>query len=324
MSEFRAALQRVLTAYDEWAGAYGVKHSKEAITQLGEIMDAAKALLARPEPEPTNIVFDNPSYEPWIASQGPRPEPDLTDKIYSMLVRRGYAQHEAHAIANGPCPEPEPRITLGQECGTSYEVVPATDAAAPMSPGKTFTAVATYTGKAIPRTVQPVDDEPEPRLTREEAMRLLDNLQTAYARMMYQKAHLGEQYDDAREACLAAMQRSEAASVITPVFKLCVAYESGFGHGLQADDLPSPYSDGSQEHEAYLVGYNEGLVKTISPPAASDGADAVEALARKRFYEVHNVSLVDLWQHQPEAVKKDYMAWARKAIASSEIEKQGE
>lgn len=46
--------------------------------------------------------------------------------------------------------------------------------------------------------------------------------------------------------------------VITPVFMICVAYESGFGHGRDHDNLPNPYSEGTEEHEAYKVGYDEG------------------------------------------------------------------
>jgi hypothetical protein len=49
-----------------------------------------------------------------------------------------------------------------------------------------------------------------------------------------------------------------APPVITPVFMICVAYESGFGHGKDQDNLPNPYSEGTEEHEAYKVGYDEG------------------------------------------------------------------
>lgn len=53
--------------------------------------------------------------------------------------------------------------------------------------------------------------------------------------------------------------RSEMNNVITPVFIICNAYESGFGHGLADDKLCNPYTDGSQEHEAYGIGYAAGL-----------------------------------------------------------------
>lgn len=48
------------------------------------------------------------------------------------------------------------------------------------------------------------------------------------------------------------------ATVITRVFIICNAYESGYGHGLERDELPNPYSEGSEEHEAYAIGYNAG------------------------------------------------------------------
>lgn len=41
---------------------------------------------------------------------------------------------------------------------------------------------------------------------------------------------------------------------------ICVAYESGFGHGLQGDGLVNPYPSGDF-HEAYEVGYNRGSDK---------------------------------------------------------------
>lgn len=53
-------------------------------------------------------------------------------------------------------------------------------------------------------------------------------------------------------------QPPNAPRVITPVFMICVAYESGFGHGRDQDNLPNPYSEGTEEHEAYKVGYDEG------------------------------------------------------------------
>jgi hypothetical protein len=49
-----------------------------------------------------------------------------------------------------------------------------------------------------------------------------------------------------------------ADRVITPVFMICNAYESGFGHGRELDNLPNPYSAGSDEHAAYAIGYSEG------------------------------------------------------------------
>jgi hypothetical protein len=42
------------------------------------------------------------------------------------------------------------------------------------------------------------------------------------------------------------------------VLVITTAYESGFGHGHQLDDLPNPYSEGGYEHHAYSIGYEEG------------------------------------------------------------------
>jgi hypothetical protein len=55
-----------------------------------------------------------------------------------------------------------------------------------------------------------------------------------------------------------AAQPPRVPRVITPVFELCNAYESGFGHGLQKDDAVSPYPPRTQKAEAYQIGYEEG------------------------------------------------------------------
>jgi hypothetical protein len=47
------------------------------------------------------------------------------------------------------------------------------------------------------------------------------------------------------------------------VLKICLAYESGFGHGLQADGLTiakASYNDAA-EGEAYQIGYDAGLAE---------------------------------------------------------------
>lgn len=45
---------------------------------------------------------------------------------------------------------------------------------------------------------------------------------------------------------------------ISKVFMICVAYEQGVGKG-QANSMDrNPYRDGSEEHEAWGYGYEEG------------------------------------------------------------------
>jgi hypothetical protein len=46
--------------------------------------------------------------------------------------------------------------------------------------------------------------------------------------------------------------------VISPVFIVCNAYESGVGHGLQRDGAVNPYTPLTNEWEAYAIGYDEG------------------------------------------------------------------
>jgi len=47
--------------------------------------------------------------------------------------------------------------------------------------------------------------------------------------------------------------------MISKVFIICSAYESGVGHGFELDELPNPYKKNTDEHEAYDLGYKEGI-----------------------------------------------------------------
>jgi hypothetical protein len=52
--------------------------------------------------------------------------------------------------------------------------------------------------------------------------------------------------------------KEENTSKITEVFEICNAYESGFGHGYQLDNLINPFKKDSKLYEAYDIGYKEG------------------------------------------------------------------
>jgi len=51
--------------------------------------------------------------------------------------------------------------------------------------------------------------------------------------------------------------------MLTKVFSICDAYESGYGHGIKQDNLHSPYEHDTEETEAYGVGYRTGEVKAL-------------------------------------------------------------
>jgi hypothetical protein len=63
---------------------------------------------------------------------------------------------------------------------------------------------------------------------------------------------------------------SQPPKTITRVVILCNAYESGFGHGLQGDGLPNPYTRGSEEWEAYQEGYNVAFERRAASPPSAD------------------------------------------------------
>lgn len=61
---------------------------------------------------------------------------------------------------------------------------------------------------------------------------------------------------------------------ISTTYRVCHAYESGYGHGLQGDGLDNAASDtfsDPRENEAYRIGYRQGLRVRVS-----HGADVAQ------------------------------------------------
>lgn len=86
----------------------GFKYSTEVCTIARE---ALAGPTSEPNPQPPsgaacdcNSAKWDGAHAGWCASLKSPVEPsdDLGNQIYALLVRRGYAQHEAHLIANGP------------------------------------------------------------------------------------------------------------------------------------------------------------------------------------------------------------------------------
>lgn len=72
----------------------------------------------------------------------------------------------------------------------------------------------------------------------------------------------GKQYAYAmRRATLETLiaTRNQCISNKSHVQRICTAYESGFGRGLSGRDLAQPYANGSDEAEAYFIGYSIAL-----------------------------------------------------------------
>jgi hypothetical protein len=57
--------------------------------------------------------------------------------------------------------------------------------------------------------------------------------------------------------------------IISEIDAICHAYETGHRQGLRRETLPNPYSQGSDEFRAYVVGHAEGLER--AQPAATQG-----------------------------------------------------
>lgn len=168
MNEFRTALQALVDIISKCNTC-----SIMVIHGHPTEFDTARALLARPEPE-------------GRCKHGVRMPHECKECVYETPMEEVRAWQKQQSAEAEQVARPEPAPT--------YTVNPAPDAAAPMSPGKTFTAVATYKGMPFSRP------EPAPRITREEAEKLLD---------AYEYSTTEDKACKAREACLAAMLRND-------------------------------------------------------------------------------------------------------------------
>jgi len=60
--------------------------------------------------------------------------------------------------------------------------------------------------------------------------------------------------------------------VITDVFMVCNAYESGVGQGMKRSGYKNPYQPGSDEHEAWKIGYDFGVERSEPDKSANTEA----------------------------------------------------
>jgi len=51
---------------------------------------------------------------------------------------------------------------------------------------------------------------------------------------------------------------------VSEVFTICNAYESGVGNGYRSTGHINPYGKNTDEHEAYELGYTQGLENRIN------------------------------------------------------------
>jgi len=96
MREIVKKLQHYFATYDQQSG-YDTYSDRilidDVLYGLGMILDEKEYSFA--------LGFDKFKKKLW-EHLGAAREQDLGDQIYALLVRRGYAQHEAHLIASGP------------------------------------------------------------------------------------------------------------------------------------------------------------------------------------------------------------------------------
>lgn len=113
-------------------------------------------------------------------------------------------------------------------------------------------------------------------------------------------------------ALIASLRGSDeppaAQSCITRVFRTCVAYESGVGHGLAKDKLPNPYMPGTDEHTAYASGYEFGerQQRDTQPPAAAQAdREDMENIGRAFMESLHRNMPDYSWSECPSEVIVD-------------------
>lgn len=72
--------------------------------------------------------------------------------------------------------------------------------------------------------------------------------------------------------------------MVSKVYMICNAYESGYGHGLDGkDDYCNPYREGTDEHEAYAIGRAEGAKRRLATKKKYAALDCDRRIPRREL-----------------------------------------
>ena len=72
--------------------------------------------------------------------------------------------------------------------------------------------------------------------------------------------------------------------MVSKVYTICNAYESGYGHGLDGkDDYCNPYREGTDEHEAYSIGRVEGAKQRLAAKKKYAALDCDRRIPRREL-----------------------------------------
>ena len=81
--------------------------------------------------------------------------------------------------------------------------------------------------------------------------------------------------------------------MVSKVYMICNAYESGYGHGLDGkDDYCNPYREGIDEHEAYAIGRTEGAKRRLAAKKKYAALDCDRMIPRRelvRHVKTHSI-----------------------------------
>ena len=81
--------------------------------------------------------------------------------------------------------------------------------------------------------------------------------------------------------------------MVSTVYMICNAYESGYGHGLDGkDDYCNPYREGTDEHEAYAIGRTEGAKRRLAAKKKYAALDCDRMIPRRelvRHVKTHSI-----------------------------------
>ena len=81
--------------------------------------------------------------------------------------------------------------------------------------------------------------------------------------------------------------------MVSKVYMICNAYESGYGHGLDGkDDYCNPYREGTDEHEAYAIGRTEGAKRRLAAKKKYAALDCDRMIPRRelvRHVKTHSI-----------------------------------
>lgn len=119
------------------------------------------------------------------------------------------------------------------------------------------------------------------------------------------------------------------AEGVTPVYRICVAYDQGFTRGARYDDMRQPYAEGTPEAEAYERGFKRAKeTAAVAEPAQAGETPRtlirpIIGIENRTAQEVFIIMVDRITRAQLAAQQADAERWrkARDILAVEDIER---